>query len=317
MGPCYDPDDDAGAGGGGGGNQPGGDVEWPEDRGPAYLQGGGNVPNPPGGRTPPAAGDRPGVNGAPPPTPSGRQTPANPPAGDQPPAAGVAITQQQYDELRARNEELERQFRESQSHSVYMRRVLSAALGRDIPGPAQPPTEEERRNGAIRERLLQVFPELKQITDLAKARETDEAERNRQADAHAKRHINGALNHVAEQMLGAGKTMKDLSPRQQRWMQDAFISWVEADEQRIADYEAGTVDYKAFWSDYHREMRADSARATAAVIEDRAGRVAALPSGGPSSAPVGTPPPDLNMLDEDAVHKAAWRNATQGRTVAR
>jgi hypothetical protein len=155
---------------------------------------------------------------------------------------------------------------------------------------------------------------LKDLRAVQESRAVDEQERTRQADAFANKAITQALNHVATTVLGEGKTAKDLNPRQASWARKAFIDWVLDDPGRRTAFNDGEMpDVKQFWTEYNQDMIAGSVRATNADVERRAGRIAALPSGGPSQAPVGTPPPDLNYKDENAVHKAAWAAATAGR----
>lgn len=281
------------------------DIVWPDDPGPSS---GYDTGTPAGTNTPPAGA-------AAPPAPPAAGANGNPPAPDSggaPGATGDDEHTRRYDELNSRFTALERNFTTTQEEAAYWRRIANAALGRE--GPPAPPSPDDERRGRIRDAILNLFPELKEIQTLRESREADNQERTRQADAFATKAITAALDHVASTILGAGKTHKDLTPQQASWTRKAFIDWVLDDPARRTAFDGGEMpNVNQFWTEYTQHMVAGSVRATNADVERRAGKIAALPSGGPSQAPVGTPPPDLNYQDEAAVHKAGWAAATAGR----
>lgn len=276
-------------------------VEWPDDPGPGHEYGDGSTP----------AAPAPAAQGA---TPAAPKPPAaaQPPASSEPGAApGTgdenSIPKHRFDELTGRNTQLEQQ-------NARLTRILNAFMGRDPAPVTQAPGPEDERRTRLRGVLEEIYPGLKNLDRIAQFIEGSQQSETANADRYAQRAIGRALDHAAIKLLGEGKTAQDLSPRQRTLLKDAFVTWVTGDRERAAAFDAGDApDYEAFWTDYHQAVRADAARVQNAELARRGASVARLPTGGPSAAPVASPPPELNFSDADAVHKAAWRGATAGR----
>lgn len=290
--PCFDGEGDPSGGGDGG--------EWPND--PSFRSAQGDPPAPP----PAAPAARPsGTPGAPPPAPAGQ-----PPAAGAPPA-DEQIPRYRLDEVTNRLTTIENQHRAAAAENQRLRQALATAMGHEIP-PAQ--AQPDERTTRLRAALLQVFPELEQLPNVLRSMTTSDTNRQADLDRGADRTIQSALNFIAKEVLGEGKQGKDLSPFQQTMWKGAFIDWIAGDKDRAVAYEAGEPpDFGAFLRDYDQHMVAVRARRAAAGLESRASLVAGLPQGGPSAAPVASPPADLDYNDVDAVHKRGWQQASAGR----
>lgn len=273
-------------------------TEWPSDPGPA----GGYETNPEGAAGAAAGGD-PGV------TP-GSVTP--PPAG-QPPAGAEPARQPSATEP---PEGFIPKYRLDQTTAEVTR--LKGVLNQLLTGtkasadPNAPPPDP--RNAKIRDKILELVPELKHLSALTQNHTQQQEAETRRQDQFAVRTIQGALTHAAAQMLGEGKTFKDLDRNAQIWLKDSFVSWVLADDERAARYDAGDTNGMAaeFWTSYNQVMRATAIRTQNTAVLDRGARRANLPSQGSSAAPVGQPTPPLNFSDEAAVHKAGWAQVSGG-----
>lgn len=284
-----------------------GGTEWPSDPGPPGGfedgSGGGNQPPAgesganPGSVTPPPAGQPPA--GA---APAG----GGQPGANEPPAG-------RFDELNGRFTALEQKFGQTEAENRRLKQVIAQLSGIEPPkNPAAPPDPRLERMKGV---LLQIFPELANLSQLAQHTHQTSQEREREQNAFAVRTLKGVFDHAAPQLLGEGKTAKDLPKHVQIWLKDSFITWVTSDPAREERYDQGDTAGMAaeFWNDYNAAMRATSVRVQNAGEQQRGQRRANLPQQGSSAAPVGTPPPNLNLKDEDAVHKAGWAFASGGR----
>lgn len=267
-----------------------GDIEWPDDKGPESLRAPAAA-TPPAGDTPPASATPPADSGT-------------PPVPGAAPDASAATPDARFDDLNARFTTLEGQHRNTAEENRRLRQALGLVMGRDPSAtPSEPP---DPRLPKIREALLKAFPELANVGDLLKTTSQRAAEEKAANDRFAARSIERTLNHCATQLLGAGKTAKDLSPRQAKWLRENYIDWVFDDEKRMERYNDNDPTLQSdFWNDYHSEMRASAARAPLADVEKRGARVDRLPNAGPSAAPVSSPAPTVDNSNADAVHRRA------------
>lgn len=267
-----------------------GDIEWPDDKGPESLRAPAAA-TPPAGDTPPASATPPADGSTPPGTGAASDAPATTPDA-------------RFDELTGRFTTLEGQARAQQAENLRLRNALSLVLGKD---PSATPTEpQDPRLPKIREALLKAFPELGRLGDVLQTTTQRQAEEKAANDRFAAKSIERTLNHCATQLLGAGKTVKDLSARQAKWLKENYIDWVFEDPTRQDRYNDNDPTLQNdFWNDYHAEMRASAARAPLAQVEQRGSRIDRLPNAGPSAAPVTTPAPTVDNSDADAVHRRA------------
>lgn len=282
-------------------------IEWPEDPGPDANYSG--DPTPTAGTPPPARGSA--TSTAP---PTGAADPAR---GNGEPPRGQGDGDEQFIP-RHRFDELNGNFTRTQAENQEIRRQLDHALrvvrayqGRDP--DARPPERQEPedpRMGRVRGLLEKLYPGLKNLDKVIQTIEAQETQQNAVNDRMTGRTLTRALDFCATKLLGDGKKGSDLSKNSRIWLKDAFIAWVVNDPEREASFDAGEpVDLEAFWNDYHREMRQDAARAQSAELARRGVERNRLPSGGPSHAPVGSPPPQLDFQNPDEVHRAAFRGA--------
>lgn len=273
-------------------------TEWPVDPGPA----GGFSGDPgAGGNTPPPSGD-PGVQPGSPTPPPGQQPPASAtPNGEPAPTVPAGyIPQYRLDQVSGENKRL--------------RGIVQQLLGGQAPPNGEPKPPLDPRLEAVRGKILELFPFLKDVEGLVASNGQQQQAEERRQNAFATRTIGGVLNHCAGQLLGEGKGAKDLTPEARTWLKDSFISWVLADDARAERYDAGDTAGMAaeFWTAYNQVMRATAVRTQQTTVLERGQRRANLPTQGSSAAPVPPAPPALNFTDEKAVHKAGWAAAQPG-----
>ena len=287
-------------------------MEWPNDPGPSGgFQGGPAA----GDNQPPA--DNQGVNGDPSLTPPGQ-----PGAGDgqpqQPGAAGDPsreLPQYRVEQIQGQLRALEQKFGTTDAENKQLRSIIAAlAQGKPIPGQ-QPGAPADPRLERMRGVILQMFPELAQLGDITKTSADRQAAEEERQNRFAQTQIRKAVDHAAADLLGEGKTFKDLSPFARVWLKDAFITWVTSDPARAERFDAGETDGMPgeFWKEFAGVFRATAVRQQQTTVLERGQRRQNLPQQGASAAPVGTPPPNLNLTDETAVHKAGWAAATASR----
>lgn len=273
-------------------------TEWPADPGPeGAFETGSND----GGQ--PSSNDDQGDQGSVTPTPPGDED--SDASGRQAPNEQY-IPKYRFDEVRTSSER-------QAAENARLRQAISHLLnGRPTENQGQP---EDPRKARLRETILSIVPELRELgtlTNRESARQTEEEERQNRV---AVRTITSVYDVAAKAMLGEGKSAKDLGADERVWIKDSFISWVLNSPERRERYDSGDTATlgSEFWTAYNQRMRATAVRTQSSSILERHGRRQNLPQQGSSSAPVGSQPPNLNLKDEDAVHKAAWGSVVSGR----
>lgn len=273
-------------------------MEWPADPGPA----GGFEDGTGGSAAAAPTGDQGDQPGAPAPAPDGQPTGADPNAAPAP-TNFRELPEYRREQIAARQA--------AAAETARLKKVI-AALATGQPVEGQQATSVDPRRERLRATLLELMPELKGLGDLTAAQQAQAAAEDERQNRFATRQIGLALDTAAKEMLGEGKTGKDLSPSAATWLKDAFITWITSDKGRSERFDAGEVDgmQAEFWGEFSRYFRATAVRAQQTTVLERGQRRANLPTQGASSAPVGTTPNPLNMNDEAAVHKASWAAAS-------
>jgi hypothetical protein len=288
--------------------------DWPSYDVPEGVGGGEPAAQPPadGGQPPagePASQPTAGASG----TPAG-QPAAQPPAGE--PAAGRQLPDYRVETILRREAA-------AQAENTRLKNIIGQALGLTADGtPKMDP-----KTSAIRTRLFEVMPELKDIleqihpklkaiTGLADQAPAWTEQNTAYWQGVAGRTVSTVYDGVAKLVLGSDKTGKDLDPEFAEDVRDGFIRWVERDNtgQRVVRYEGQDPSLvaeflKAFTARYVDPVR----RSATAGVVTRGERVAALPVAGGSGAPRAAAPPAVNPDDEDAVHGRGWAVAQQLR----
>lgn len=290
------------------------DVPRDEPSAPGPAAGDPNAATPPADPAPPAAGGTPQAQPpATPPAPTGG-APASPEGGDVIPRHRLDETIADRDRYRTLVETQARQI------DALLQRLGTGGTQPADPNapPAPPPISPEDQR--VRERLLQVIPELAKLPDLLEilSKKDDllgvvgDAGRwreNEQAitDQFVQTSVDSVFDKVAAFTLGEGKTAKDLNPLVQQSVVAAFSRWVASDQARAARYERHDLSLTdEFWTAYKAAVYDPVRRDANAQLLERAGHPPALPQGGTTTppAPPGPKPTDAN--DEDAVHASAW-----------
>lgn len=285
-----------------------------EGGGPGAPAGGGAPAGTPAGTPPAGSGGNPGAPA------SGAPSSGSAPAGTLP-----ASTQFTYAEDRSNW---------VPSHVVRQRTERAAQLERDleharsqvaalsgVTRPAAPPNPEVQ---AIRDQLLQVIPELKDILDNREhitglkdlnLKDTIEQLRNAQQQGHVQRGTQ-TLNALATEVRNVyGAAGKDLSEKAIQRIQRAFISELQHDEELAGRYESGDPDVV---SDFVKDFTGgvlDPYRRSIAANPQTPGQFAArrLPRGGGGTPVAGaTPARTVKPSDGEDFHKSAFTRFMQG-----
>lgn len=172
----------------------------------------------------------------------------------------------------------------------------------------------------VRDRLLQVVPELGQLPQLldllskkddllAAANDSGRWRQNEQAitDRFVQSSVDTVFDKVAAFTLGEGKKGTDLNPLVQQSVVAAFSRFVASDPARSARYEqhdGALVD--EFWNAYKAVAYDPIRRDANAHLLERAGSPPAVPIGGSQQAPSPPAPKTPDGSDEDAIHGSAW-----------
>lgn len=258
-----------------------------------------------------------------------------PPAQPIPPPGGAAdssdpnsasVPKYRLDETTAERDRLRSLIETSQAQIETLTALVRRFTAGGVPpvdpnAPAAEPTISPE-DQAVRDRLLQVFPqlavldgpELKEL--LARRGEvlgvSEDAHRWRATeqaitDQFVESSIDKVFSSIAAHTLGEGKTAADLPDMVKDGALSAFARWVKADPKRAMRYERhdDTV-VEEFWTSYKAAVYDPVKRDTNAQLLARAGSPPAVPRGG--SQPLASPPAPgtPNPHDEDGIHAAAW-----------
>lgn len=264
----------------------------------------------------------------------GQGDPADRGAGDsaprrrQPAAPIESIPKHRLDEVIRQRDEFGGRLSSQESELRKLRSIVAGALGIQDPNAPGQPRELTPREKAVQKKLFELVPGLEHIGDLVAQRESllglaesvpDFERQNKQYwDRVAKSTMESLDGAVAKAMLGPNKSVKDLSKEAVGRFRRDFFSWVSDDEVRRDRYESLDA---ALIEEYVKEVDASLIaplrRRYGADVMGRAGRIAALPVGGNSSAPVANQKPKQRPeLDEDAVADAAWQNFKERQAAA-
>jgi hypothetical protein len=184
------------------------------------------------------------------------------------------------------------------------------------PAVVEPPDPQSE---AIRNRLLEVFPELKRLSEIAKLADRtgdlDMATSAARQMVAAQESINEA--YTTEQLTSLhglvaaeyGKKVEELPEMVRESANFQFGKWVHADPTRVARYNAFDKNLVGeFWPIFKSAVYDPVRRSTsAATLTAAAGRTG-LPLGGTTAAPMAhaAPKPPAASDDEDAIHDRGW-----------
>lgn len=180
-------------------------------------------------------------------------------------------------------------------------------LGRALLGQ-QPQSQDDPFTQRVREQLLQVFPQLKMLIDLAPHLQRlpdvlpqTEAQQEAFYAQLGQQHM-AALSSAAAKLYGVEK----LADGQRRFLTDNFVSWLGADQTRQRRYLSGDTSVGSeFLTEFQTAMLDPIRRSALATQQQRAGLVSRLPARGPATAPIpGSRPPELKT--EEDRHEAAF-----------
>lgn len=263
---------------------------------------------------PPAAPDTPPAVGA-----TGT---TEPPAAAQP-SAGETVPKYRLDEtIGARDRE--KALRETaEAEIVRLRAQLAAPPAQIPPAAPAPPAEPDPQIEAVKARLLEVFPELKHLKDLADLAgqkgnllaTTEAIARYEQAeqafyDRHTESQLGSLHKLAAEHVIGTGKAAADLPEEVREVLTQRFAAWVAKDPARSARYNALDQSLVGEYWPIFRAAMFDPVRRAASVSDLAANdNRPALPVGGSQAMPVAPAPPKPPAAsdDEDAIHGRAWQ----------
>lgn len=303
-------------------------TDWPTFEVPASVPRDEPAPGPAAGA--PNAATPPAAPATPPAAPAGGTPPAQPPAAATPPAptggapaspeGGEVIPKHRLDETIAERDRAraEGAAKDRQIAELTARLQAGGTPPAAPPAPAAPTISPEDQR--VRERLLQVFPELKAVLEAQDllARKDDllgvvgDAGRWRQneqaiTDQFVQTSVDTVFDKVAAFTLGEGKSGKDLNPLVQQSVVAAFSRFVASDQVRAARYERHDLTLvDEFWTAYKAAVYDPVRRDANAQLLERAGNPPAVPQGGSTTPPVPPAPKPADNNDEDAVHANAW-----------
>ncbi len=173
------------------------------------------------------------------------------------------------------------------------------------PKPAPPPPDAEA--DAIRQQFFKLFPAAEKLFGLPVDRVAELLDQAPHLNAQAEHywstfgaHMLRSLDERVRQAYGGAPDAKA-----RRWIEVGFIDWVENDPTARQRYLAQDPSLVSdYWTFIDGTVLAPARRSALATEQQRATKRAALPSAGPRTQPVGTPPP--TPKDEDELHAAAW-----------
>lgn len=204
--------------------------------------------------------------------------------------------------------------------------LLDKQMAATAPPEAPVATDDETaRKQRIVQQLIDVDPRFGKLLAMGDRADAilatiDRAEQQQAAQAEeyerlAKTTVSSVHDAFAVAAMGQGKTGNDLPPETRQTLTDNFVAWVMQDPstQRAQRYNARDTSLTTeFLTDWQRRFVDPYRRSTAATQIQQARRTAALPMGGGTSSPLGTPPPKTHDTeDEDAVFHRAYRDSMQ------
>lgn len=212
-----------------------------------------------------------------------------------------------------------------------MARLLPAQGGQG-PSSADPPLNE-REQAIVQQldRLLAHVPAWQRLAPILERADTilslaQQIPEQRAAEAQhwqevGRQWLGQLVETAAKQFVGPQATAQQLDPERRRVLTDAFTNYVSADPRRVARYEAGDTklidDFLGWFKGWVVGTPDPATRRQHASAQHRGEQIRRLPTAGSPGAPVGSPPPSVNLQDEDAVHGAAWRAFQQAVAASR
>lgn len=299
------------------------DDAWPDIPVPADVPRTETTPAPASGTPPPPASPAPSTSasasGAPAtPAPAGAPAAAVPEPATAP--AGMEEFQRAIAEVTAFN----RQLLEQNAALIAQLRGGQPATPAQPAAPEPPPLSPQ--DIAIRDRLYGVIPELKMLAELVAKKDAilgaadavpqitaDRTAAQKAQDdywsSYRDQQFSAAWDTVAKDMLGEGKTGKDLDPMLQSMIANAFVRWVTSDAARAARYERQDQQLLGEFAAHYRALAIAPLRRTENVAAITAAETAPpMPRGGPSTTPSSpAPTPPAPAKDEDAMYSSSWR----------
>jgi hypothetical protein len=314
------------------------ETDWPTYEVPADVPRDADAsPAPAAGTTPPPA-----ATPAPSPTPAVGTPPAPAPSGGAPatpsptgvPAAAAAepvTANQGLEELRAQVTEqatINRTLIEQNTVLAGQLRELLTRQNQPPPAPAPAPTPEpelSEQDRAVLDRLYKLIPGLKDLPEFVAKKAallgaaeavpgvlSDREAAQRASDeywaGYRDQQFTGAQDLVAKELLGDGKTAKDLDPLARHTVASALQNWVLSDPARAARYERQDQQLLGeFFAHYKAIMMAPLRRTENVAALAAAEAAPPIPRGGPSVTPSPVAPAAPTVpTDEDAIHGTSW-----------
>jgi hypothetical protein len=194
-------------------------------------------------------------------------------------------------------------------------RILQSELDRArAPKPAPQQTNAEHE--AIRARLFEIAPQLKDLLDLDTRELKEMLSQRPQVEAHTQHYWTvvgaGALRQIRgglEKLYG-GKP----DPFVQEGVETTFANWLKNDPEAFQRYIQQDPDLVPGFLKRYESLALDPIRRQALVSEQqRAQRRANLPPSGPRTSQLGAGQKKEKPKTEDELHEQAWEALTQQR----
>ena len=183
-----------------------------------------------------------------------------------------------------------------------------------------PAATGDPKTEALRNRLMEVVPELKALAGLnveeltAALKEIPGLRKahDRGWETHAERTMSSVYTALAPFVLGADGKIDQFTEQQRNVLANSFRDWCLSDKTGtlVDRYERGDAKLVEEFRDFYASVHHTPAhRASVAAAAGRAAAGATLPRAGRADA-TGTPIPKADPANEDAVHDAAWKHVS-------
>jgi hypothetical protein len=211
--------------------------------------------------------------------------------------------------LQQENEQLKQRFSSMEGEFGRLRSGLSSALGQE------PGQQVDPQVARIREQMLQVFPELKQVIERSK-----DLEGVLESYPSVQSHMTATTEQLARTAFATlGESLKphyadpttgEIDPLAARIFQQGFIDYLQSDPKAYARYVRGDQALVGEWFGRVENALIGRVRRNAlAGVQHRGSMIAALPRVGQSTSVVPSQAPPKPKSVDEAI-EAAW-NDTQ------
>jgi hypothetical protein len=219
----------------------------------------------------------------------------------QPPRDGTWIPRERLNEQQMR---YEAQLRQMQSELERART------------PQQRPAPTNAEHDAIRQRLFEIAPQLKDLLDLDAKELKDMLSQRPQVEAHTQHYWTVVGAGALRQIRGGLEKLYGGKPDQfvQEGVETHFANWLKSDPEAFQRYIQQDPDLVPAFLKRYETQALDPIRRQALVSEQqRAQRRANLPPSGPRTSQLGAGQKKEKPKTEDELHEQAWEALTQQR----